>query len=234
MDQVRMINRKTEEQRATWFHEQSVTDAADIWRDGLNVLLRAFDPVSGRKVDRDEGIVLIALLLRALQTVSCANDLALRGYYPQALNLLRTPIEDWMSYWYLRSFPQEHSRFTNFAEATPLFNDMLQRIEAKHQRPDPNVRAWIKRLHQFSHIDRSGVRMVILLGEEGISLALGPQQDELLFRYCTSEALAVIVALLEAVDNLRRLVGCDSLVGMVEYGKRVQKWQKALKELVSS
>src|SRR3712207_5954810 len=71
----------------------------------------------------------------ATQNIYCAFQMAQRGYYPQSLNLLRPPVEYWMSYWYLRSFPEEHARFTNMAagsEETPRYNDMLQKIEARH------------------------------------------------------------------------------------------------------
>src|SRR5881394_3710379 len=100
-----------------------------------------------------------------------------------------------MAYWYVRSFPEEHVRFTSLKENTPTYNDMLQCIESKHQRGDTRPRGWIKVLHKFSHVDRLSVRMAIVPREGQISFALGPQQDERLFRFCTSEALAVIGAL---------------------------------------
>jgi hypothetical protein len=203
----------------------------------------------------DEEPIMIALLMRAWQTLACAYDLALRGYYPQALNLQRAPIEDWLAYWYLRSFPAEHPRFADLKQTTPSFNDMLQRIEAKHG-SDAQIRTWIKRLHKYSHVDRLGVRMVILpsptvtdscgssaqvgrgaarIGhcrtrQDGPSFALGPQQNALLFRYCAEEASATLLSLIEAVENLRRLMKCGPLAASDEYMQRRRAWQATFAE----
>ena len=74
------IDLKRAEPRAIAFHERSVADAADIWRDGLNLLLRGFDPIRGLKSEREETTVLIALMMQAWQTLQCSFDLAQRGY----------------------------------------------------------------------------------------------------------------------------------------------------------
>lgn len=222
-----MGNLKKDEELAITFHEGSVADAVTIWRDGLNMYLRGLDPFSGRKTTREEEHVQLALLIGAWNTLYCAFGTALRGYYSQSLNLLRTPIEFWMAYWYLRSFPEHHELFTDSTLETPGYNDMLQKIEAKRgKEKDVTVREWIKRLHKFSHVDSSGIALLISPGEGGINVNLGSQMDEGLFRQCTSEAVISIRVLLESLDNMRRLVGYDPLSDLKEFVDRVQAWQK--------
>lgn len=213
------------EARAIAFHEQSVGDATELWRDGLNLLLRGFDPLAGRKPSRDEELAQVALLVQAWQTLTCAFNVALAGYYPQSLNLVRSPLEYWLAYWYLRSFPHEFKRFLNLQESTPSFNDMLQKMESKHGRTEKPVRAWRKRLNSFSHVDRLPMRVAITEREDGNWLAVGPQQDARVFRGCAAEAGLLICALLEALDNLRRLVGLAPLEGYPEFDERFREWQ---------
>lgn len=222
------MNTPTElEERTVAYHERTFAEDTAIWRDGINILLRGFDALQGRDVRNDTERVQVALLIRAWDTVYCAFDLALRGYYPQSLNLLRAPIEDWMAYWYLRSFPDDHSRFLGLGEDTPSFNDMLQQIEAKHGKEQGEaVRPWIKRLHKFSHVDRLGIKMAILPGADALNLALGPQQDRLRYLLCVEQGLTVTLELMEALDNLRRVMNAEPLEGFRQYVDRVDTWQQ--------
>jgi predicted XRE-type DNA-binding protein len=218
------------EAAAVAFHEQTCSESDSIWRDGLNILLRGFDPIHGHVIEKEDETVLVALLMRAWQTIYRAHDSALKGYYPQALNLLRSPIEDWLAYWYIRSFPEQYKRFVDESLQTPPFNDMLQKIEARHfqGQPNPVVREWIKRLHRFSHVDRAGVRMVFLPSQTGAKLLLGPDRDAEAFHYCSAEAAALIQMHLEALDNLRKLFGLPGLTEFDSFKQRLKQYQEPL------
>ncbi|MGH7862205.1 MAG: helix-turn-helix domain-containing protein [Candidatus Dormibacteraceae bacterium] len=219
-----------EEAAAVAFHEQTCSESDSIWRDGLNILLRGFDPIHGRIVEKEDETVLLALLMRAWQTIYRARDSALKGYYPQALSLLRSPIEDWLAYWYIRSFPARYKHFVDESLRTPVFNDMLQKIEARHFKGEQNrvVREWIKRLHRFSHVDRAGLRMVFLPSQTGAKLLLGPDRDAEAFHYCSAEAVLLIQMHLEALDNLRKLFGLPGLTEFDSFKQRLQQYQELL------
>lgn len=218
---------RDQEEAAIAFHEDSVDDAAAIWRDGLNMYLRGLDQFDRHKTKRKEESVQLALLIGAWTSLYWAFQTALRGYYRQALNLLRTPVEFWMAYWYLRSFPGEHERFLTTSSNAPTFNDMLQKVEARQGLPpDATVRGWIKRLHKFSHVDSANITLVFTPRKSGLQYDLGPQKDAQVFRSCTSEAAIAISMLLESLDNMRRLVGYDPLGDLKEFVDRVQAWQK--------
>src|SRR6266851_4940687 len=78
------------EQEAVQFHLTVAVDGLNAWTQGLNRLMRATDDLTGHKIGEEAEAVQVALFLRAWNTLYCAFDLARRGYYPQALNLLRT------------------------------------------------------------------------------------------------------------------------------------------------
>lgn len=218
--------RRTEDQ-ATRFHEHdpSTAPACELWRDGLNLLLRALDPISGYTIpeQHQEDRVILPLFISAWKSAYCAFDLALRGYYPQALNLLRPPIEHWMAYWYLRNFPQEHVRFAgSSASKTPEFNDMLQKVEAgQGQGRDTCVRTWIKRLHPWSHVDGAGVLAITRREGPVTYLELGPQHDARLFGYCADEAALALAMLLEALDNFCRPRDLGGITEFPDFEQRV-------------
>jgi len=227
------------EQQAMEFHEKQAPDAVAIFLDGYNMLLRGHDPLQrysfGQAVEQR---VIMALFIKTLNSLRCIYELATRGYFIQALNLLRTPVEDWMGYWFLRNFPERHPEFTTAGSEPPSFNDMLQAIESRQNEvrkqegkpalgPDPRVRAWLKQLHQYSHLSRIGVRAIMTIDQVFTNYHLGPDEDEGRFRLCIAEALQVIGAHLEALDNFRRLVGQPPIDGLGAYIDSVESWQKS-------
>lgn len=223
------------EEQARAFHARVAGSTEDLWVHGINLLLDGLNSLSTFKVKREEERVMAALFVQAWNSQYCAHDLALRGYYAQGLNLVRIIVEDWLAYWYLRNCPEEHARFSDFSQRTPSFNDMLQKIESRQQwEPDPRVRAWIKRLHRFSHVDSAGIKMITSRTDDGIRLAMGPGNDELRFNLCASEAMAVIPALLEAMDNFLRLTGHQPLARWEAFSDRLQSWYEQFKPGESS
>jgi hypothetical protein len=51
----------------------------------------------------DADAVAMAVFSRSWNTLYCSFDLSRRGYYAQALNLLRAPVEDIATYWFVRA-----------------------------------------------------------------------------------------------------------------------------------
>src|SRR5712691_4385168 len=71
----------------------------------------------------------------------------------------------------------------------------------------------------------------VLCGDE----TLQPRESEqergcgraLPFRFCTAEAISIIAAHLEALDDFLRLIGTGPLGGAVAYDARIAAWQQA-------
>jgi hypothetical protein len=210
------------------------------------MLLDGLDPLRGYNFGpAEEQRVIMALFIKMLNSLRCFYELAARGYFIQSLNLLRTPVEDWMGYWFLRNFPGRYEEFTAAGSEPPSFNDMVQAVESMQNRqrksegkptlqPDERVRGWMKQLHQYSHLSRVGVRAIMTIDLVFTSYHLGPDQDEGRFRLCIAEALQVIGAHLEALDNFRQLAGRPAIQGFPAYIDRVESWQQSQPAIIDA
>jgi hypothetical protein len=224
------------DRQAQELHRARASDAEEIFLEGFNLLLRGLDALHGYHVgENQEHRAMTALVVQALNSLRCAYDLALRGYFVQALNLARPAMEDWMGYWYLRNRPEDHTRFTAKGQEPPDFNDMLQKIESRQNKlrtaagqpknpPEQWAREWIKELHQFSHVSRARVMGTMRLEGEFTTFQVGSQPDEVWFRAAISKLLPIIVAHLDVMSNLRRLAGQEP-IEQVAYRQRVNEWQ---------
>jgi hypothetical protein len=95
------------EQQAVAKHLARAPDAVQIYLDGFNLLHQSLHALRGYNFGEAlERRVMMALFIKSLNSMRCFYELATLGYYVQALNLMRTPVEDWMGYWLLRNFPE--------------------------------------------------------------------------------------------------------------------------------
>jgi|SRR5579859_4989166 len=227
------------EQRAIATHLKQASDAANIYLDGFNFLHQSLHVLTGYKFGEAlEQRVMMALFIKTLNSMRCFYELATLGYYVQALNLVRTPVEDWMGYWFLRNFPERHEEFTKPGLEPPEFNIALQAVESAQNRqrkgvgqppkqPDKRIRAWMKELHKYSHLSRLTVREVMTIDKDFTHYRLGPDEDEARFRATIAQAIPIIAAHLEALDNFRRLAGREPIADFKAYADRAVAWQKA-------
>jgi hypothetical protein len=215
-------------QDALAFHERELPDPAGLWRDGLNLYLRGFDPLKGHAGPRDEDAVKLGLLITAWQYLLGSFRLACWGYYPPALNLLRAPLEYGVAYWYLQARPGLYRRFIDPSAKTPRFKHMADALARVHGecviRP---IRDWVDQLSDFSHADRYVMRMMIERNERFINYGLGPQTHKLYFRSCTSQGASIIALLLSYLNDLRQIMGHAPVTGGTEYIDRVTEWSGA-------
>jgi len=227
------------EQLAIAAHMKQAPDAVAIYLDGFIMLHQSLHALKGYNFgDALEQRVMMALFIKTLNSMWCFYELAVLGYYVQALNLMRTPVEDWMGYWFLRNFPARHEEFTKPGLEPPEFNVALQAIESAQNRqrkiagqlprqPDKRVRAWMKELHKYSHLSRLGVREVMTIDLDFTHYRLGPADDEAQFHATVAQAIPIVAAHLEAIDNFRRLAGRDPILEFNAYVDRAVGWQRA-------
>jgi hypothetical protein len=231
------------EARARALHSELAPDAELIFLDGFNLLLRGLDALKGHNIGASqEHRVMTALVVQGLNSMRCAFDLAMRGYYVQALNLARPAVEDWMAYWFLRNYPREYQRFIATGREPPDFNDMLQKIESRQNRarkaagipenpPEQWARGWMKGFHQFSHVSRVRVSSVMEADGDFTTFSIGPNPSEAWFRAIVSHMIPILLAYLDALSNLRQLAGKDALEWK-DYSQRVNDWRGAQQSLV--
>jgi len=70
------------------------------------------------------------------------------------------------------------------------------------------------------------VRDTMIVDTDFTHYKLGPSKDEARFRGCISQALPIVGAQLEALDNFRRLTGGPPIEELPAYVARVEAWQK--------
>jgi hypothetical protein len=217
-----------EQERASdIFHRKNEPDALAMWTRGLTLYLDSLDDLGDQENVANVRLVQIACLIRAWNTLYCARDLACRGYYPQALNLLRTPIEDWLAFWYVNSFPKKARLFLDHGPkiTTPRFHDMLEQLKNKHGDIDDSlVKKWLDDLNSFSHVDKIGIGMVLESTDSRFRVGLGPQTHRIIFRLTAIQAVRTLVPLIEAVENFRLQFGLGRIENRQIYQDEARQW----------
>jgi hypothetical protein len=213
------------EREAVAFHESLVADAVDIWRDGLNFVFDGLASVDGYAPGRRRELgVMLAVLANAARTMQASYRIATFGYYPQALNIMRTAIECWLAYWYLCAFPGRYRRFLDTRQVTPEFRGMLEAIGRRGSGPDIVVQGWINRLHPYSHVDALGFMMNVRGDGRITSYPVGPERDVASFRHCAREGALTLCAVLEAVENFHLRIGLIPTSAYRNYNARFVGW----------
>ncbi len=207
--------------------EQEHSATISLWLDGFNLLVRGLDVLSGmKKVEAPQQIQAI-LFAQAINSLRCSYEAATRGYYSQAINLVRLATEDWMAIWYLRNFPDELPRFTNLSEDTPWFGAMLKKLEEERGASGGDIiRSGMKSLHKFAHVDRLGVRYLLDEETEPKTIRLGPYYNHKQFLRTASDTLVAILALNDALDMFHLLLGHEKRSASGWFGNRVREWQR--------
>ncbi len=69
----------------------------EIFTGVMNVFTSGFNYIGSFviKDDNETEYIWLLLVTRCLHSIKCSIDLILKGYYSQAMSLLRTGIEDW-------------------------------------------------------------------------------------------------------------------------------------------
>ena len=98
-------------------------------------------------------IAKMSLLSQNFATLKCAVDLALRGYYTQSMNLLRSVYENCIAFHYLSERPDEAYLWLSKNRRPPSHSAMLGKLGKNF---DP-LGEWYSMLCRFAHTDAMGV-----------------------------------------------------------------------------
>jgi hypothetical protein len=219
--------------KAAQAHTTAAPDADRLWRDGINQVMQALQPLNGLEDVDDALSTQVALIITAVQSLQCAHSIALQGYFLQAANLLRAPVEFLVAAHYLRFRPTEYARFTDPGLQTPSFNDMKQGIGSSLRKVfdnqlaaefETNIQTLINELHPYSHVDKMGVAMVTQRYERGLTIQVGPQESAHLFEACAGRAAIVLDGLILLVRMIRLDLGYPDVPNGDEYHDRLDAW----------
>ena len=86
--------------------KEQATEVVKLLQDAVGVFADAFS-VCDNSDTTDATLAKMSLLSQNFATLKCSVDIALRGYYAQALNLLRIVYENWIAFHYLSKCPNK-------------------------------------------------------------------------------------------------------------------------------
>jgi hypothetical protein len=215
------------EEAAMRFHESEARDAASVWADGINIMLRALEIFDGHRISGPEQGAILPLFTVAAQSLRCSYLAASRGYFPQSLNLQRVPVENALAAGYLMVAPQNWGRFVLKGEKPPKNRIMFAQTK-KVLGSDFNnaVASAIRQLDAFSHVDRIGSQMVTTVRGGEFYLGADPQQSVRWFSICTHSAGSVLALLMAVLSRFRMELGYSNIVEGLNWATRAETWRQ--------
>ena len=164
----------------------------EIFTGILNVFTSGFSYIGSfvRKDDNEPEYIWLLLVTRSLHSIRCSIDLILKGYYSQAMSLLRTGTEDWF--------------ICKNAQDNKVVRDCLLRDEGRM--PKYSKLAWeagAMKLYRgdyayqskFTHSSQLSLGVLQDLNTNNMRVA--PTYDETLFLLCAESLMRVSLIMLE-------------------------------------
>ena len=177
-----------------------------------------------RAVTTKEQKILLALIAGSFNSLMCVYRLTITGYFVQAMNVARLPVENLMAYWYLRNFPCKYEVFTNPQARAPSYNDMLNSIKGLHRpvgidRDFDAFRDLISSFHKFSHARSTTVLLTLRNADRNADELIGPRRDVEQLHGTFHDTHSVVGAVLWCANDLLSLMNLDQsdqLPGLLE------------------
>lgn len=143
------------------FTKAQVPDCVQLLQDAVGLFADAFSISAGTTDITDENKAKMSLLSQNFNTLKCAVDLALRGYYSQSMNLTRHVYENWVAYHYLIKKPQKAHVLLNgkINKRLPSHSDMLKELDEDFLKEQ--MKDWYDVLCCFAHPHAVGVLSLI-------------------------------------------------------------------------
>lgn len=185
------------------FTKAQFPDSVQLLQDAVGLFADAFS-IADDSDTSDVNKAKMSLLSNNFNTLKCAVDLALRGYYSQSMNLLRHVYENWIAFHYLIKKPEE---------AHVLLDGRI-----KKRLPDPSIMRneldgedffkkrlgeWYSMFYCFAHPHAAGVLPLIsdtvVPGET--SIHFGATYDDKNFKRSVSVISIWTVVMLDEVGQ---------------------------------
>ena len=129
-----------------------------LLQEAVGIFADAFS-ISENSDTTDATLAKMSLLSQNFATLKCSVDLAIRGYYTQALNLLRNVYENWIAFHYLSKCPNKADLCLRHSKKRqpPGHAAMLKELDSDFNPLKGQMRKWYSTLCSFAHTDPVGV-----------------------------------------------------------------------------
>jgi hypothetical protein len=164
------------------------SDCVMLLQESLGLFADAFSIVENAN-NTNATVVKMSLLSQNFATLKCAVDIALRGYYTQSMNLLRSVHENWIAFHYLSKRPDKATCWlrSNRKKKPPSHSTMMKILEEDFGNLKKNVKGWYSTLCRFAHTDAVGVLPQIAtdLHPNETTINFGSTYNDSLFKVST-------------------------------------------------
>lgn len=169
----------------------------EIFTGILNTFLSGFSSMGSFKLkeDNESEYVWLLISLRSLNSIKCSIDLMLKGYYSQAMSLLRTVTEDWFICGTVQNNEKVRDCLLRDEEKMPKYAELATQMNAMNIY-DGDYRYQSK----FTHSSRLSLRVLYNLGKKEAGVA--PTYDKVLFLLCAESLMRVSLLILEYLGRL--------------------------------
>jgi len=129
-------------------------ECVQLLQDAVGLVADAF-AVQGGSNTNDATVAKMSLLSQNFATLKCTVDLALRGYYIQSMNLLRSIDENWIAFHYLSKYPDKAHLWLRPCKnkKPPAHSAMLNGLDKNFNPFKGGMREWYSTLCRFAHTD---------------------------------------------------------------------------------
>ena len=144
----------------------------------------------------------MGLFSQNLNSLKCSADLAFRGYYTQAVGLIRGVYENWIAFHYLQQFPEKAELWLRTDKRPPKHSVMLDELGPNFTESKDNAREWYGVLCRMAHSDALVV-LPHLSSHNGQPCAFfGAQYKEELFQTCCYTILSFSAIMIREVAQM--------------------------------
>ncbi len=169
----------------------------ELFTEILNIFISGFNHMGSFKLkdDNEPEYIWLLILTRCFHSIRCATNLMLKGYYSQAMSLLRTGTEDYF--------------ICGTCQDNGLLRDYLLRDKGKW----PNYHKLAKEMQatsvykndygyqsKFTHSSRLSLRVLYDINTHNLSVV--PIYDESLFLLCTESLVRLVVKMTAYMGKL--------------------------------
>jgi len=182
----------TQERKTISITKQNHPKEIEIFAGMLNTFTNGFNIIGSFTLKDDNEAEYIWLLLstRCLHSIKCAIDLTLKGYYSQAMSIIRTITEDWFICGNAKSNDVIRKCLLHDEERMPKYIDLAAQMKAT------NIYEEDYR-YQSKFIHSSKLSLRVLIDPKTNNMKIVPGYDELLFLLCAESLMRVFLLMAE-------------------------------------
>ena len=163
----------------------------------LNVFISGFNHMGSfeLKDDNETEYIWLLIVTRCFHSIRCSINLMLKGYYSQAMSLLRIGTEDWFICGTCKNNEKVRRYLLQEKGRMPSYSSLATQMGAKDvYNGDYNYQS------KFTHSSRLSLRVLYNINTKNMSIA--PIYDESLFLLCAESLVRVSLKMAEYIGRI--------------------------------